>query len=121
MAPQGKLEISLVPGQPPSMVGDYIRSPRIMTKFPQFLKGSDIQKGHSIHIFHEYLNIGCSARLDQDSVKGMFLTRKRLHMNVQDLKAVFLALKYFRIECQNQTLLIVMDNSTVVAYINKQG
>ena len=34
---------------------------------------------------------------------------------------MFLALKHFRLQCQNQTVLVATDNSTVVAYINKQG
>ena len=46
---------------------------------------------------------------------------KRLHINVLELKAVSLALQSFKDQCQNQTVLVAMDNSTVVAYINKQG
>ena len=46
---------------------------------------------------------------------------KRLHINVLDLKAVSLALRSFKDQYQNQTVLVAMDNSTVVAYINKQG
>ena len=34
---------------------------------------------------------------------------------------MFLALKHFRLQCQNQTVLVAKDNSTVVAHINKQG
>ena len=41
--------------------------------------------------------------------------------NVLELKAVFLALQSFKDQCQNQTVLVATDNSTVVAYINKQG
>ena len=43
-----------------------------------------------------------------------------LHINVIELKAVSLALQRFKDQCQNQTVLVAMDNSTVVAYINKQ-
>ena len=42
-------------------------------------------------------------------------------MNVLELKAVSLALQRFKDQCQNQTVLVATDNSTVVAYINKQG
>ena len=45
----------------------------------------------------------------------------RLHINVLELKAVSLALQRFKDQCQNQTVLVATDNSTVVAYINKQG
>ena len=46
---------------------------------------------------------------------------KWLHINVLELKVVSLALKRFKDQCQNQTVLVAADNSTVVAYINKQG
>ena len=42
-------------------------------------------------------------------------------MNVLELKAVSLALRSFKDQCQNQTVLVATDNSTVVAYLNKQG
>ena len=38
-----------------------------------------------------------------------------------ELKAVSLALKTLKDQCQNQAVLVAMDNSTVEAYINKQG
>ena len=54
--------------------------------------------------------------------KGLWSDReKRLHINVLELKAVSLALRDFKDQCQNQTVLVATDNSTVVAYINKQG
>ena len=34
---------------------------------------------------------------------------------------VSLALRSFKDQCQNQTALVATDNSTVVAYLNKQG
>ena len=46
---------------------------------------------------------------------------KRLHINVLELKVVSLALQSFKDQCQNQTFLVATDNSTLVAYINKQG
>ena len=54
--------------------------------------------------------------------KGLWSDReKRLHINVLELKAVSLALQRFKDQCQNQTVLVATDNSTVVAYITKQG
>ena len=65
---------------------------------------------------------GWGAHLDQSSTKGLWSDReKRLHINVLELKAVSLALRSFKDQCQNQTVLVATDNSTVVAYINKQG
>ena len=60
--------------------------------------------------------------LRSNSTKGLWSDReKRLHINVLELKAVSLALRDFKDQCQNQTVLVATDNSTVVAYINKQG
>ena len=46
---------------------------------------------------------------------------KRLHINDLELKAVSLALRNFKDQCQKQAVPVATDNSTVVAYINKQG
>ena len=60
------------------------------------------------------------------SSTGKMVPEGCLHMrpfqfHLKELKAVSLALQRFKDQCQTQTLLIAMDNSTVVAYINKQG
>ena len=49
------------------------------------------------------------------------MKEKSLHINVLELKAVFLALKNFQDFIQNKRLLIATDNATVVSYLNKQG
>ena len=87
------------------------------------MKGADLHpKDHSIQLFTDASNEGWGAHLDQNSTKGLWSEReKRLHINVLELKAVSLALRDFKDQCQNQTVLVAMDNSTVVAYINKQG
>ena len=87
------------------------------------MKGADLHpKGHSIQLFTDASNEGWGAHLDQNSTKGLWSNReKRLHINVLELKAVSLALRDFKDQCQNQTVLVARDNSTVVAYINKQG
>ena len=40
---------------------------------------------------------------------------------LHQLKTVFLTLKSFKHPCRDQVVLIAMDNTTVVAYINKEG
>ena len=87
------------------------------------MKGSDLHpKDHSIQLFTDASNEGWGAHLDQKSTKGLWSDReKRLHINVLELKAVSLALRDFKDQCQNQTVLVATDNSTVVAYINKRG
>ena len=37
------------------------------------------------------------------------------------MKAVFLALQFFQKDCKHNQVLIASDNTSVVAYINKQG
>ena len=48
-------------------------------------------------------------------------SRSKLHINHLERKAIFLALKEFRTLVCNKTVLIATDNTTVVAYINKEG
>ena len=79
-------------------------------------------QNHSIQLFTDASNKGWGAQLDQSSTKGLWSDwEKRLHINVLELKAVSLALRSFKDQCQNQTVIVATDNSTVVAYINKQG
>ena len=87
------------------------------------MKGSDLHpKDHSIQLFTDASNEGWGAHLEQSSTKGLWSDQeKRLHINVLELKAVSLALRHFKDQCQDQTVLVVTDNSTMVAYINKQG
>ena len=119
MAPQKELEISLVIGHPPFLVRDHID----WICWLNVLKGSDLHpRDHNIQIFTHTSNVGWDTHLEQDLVTGLWSDwKKRLHMNVLELKAVFLALKQFRVQCHNQTVLITEDNSPVVDYINKQG
>ena len=44
-----------------------------------------------------------------------------LHINILEMKAVFLALKHFQNVLVNSTFMIASDNSSVVAYIQKEG
>ena len=86
------------------------------------MRGADLHpKDHSIQLFTDASNEGWGAHLDQSSTKGLRSDReKRLHINVLELKAVSLALRSFKDQCQNQTVLVATDNSTVVAYINEE-
>ena len=65
---------------------------------------------------------GWGAHLDEHTARGTWsLPESKLHINHLELKAVFLALKEFRTLVLNKTVLIATDNTTVVAYINKEG
>ena len=93
------------------------------------MRGAELHpKDHSIQLFTDASNEGWGAHLDQSSTKGLWSDwekrldwEKMLHINILELKAVSLALRSFKDQCQNQTVLVAMDNLTVVAYINKQG
>ena len=87
------------------------------------MKGSDLHpKDHSIQLFTDTSNEGWGAHLEQSSTQGLWSPQEKgLHINVLELKAVFLALRHFKDQCQDQTVLVATDNSNVVAYINKQG
>ena len=82
------------------------------------MKCADLHpKDHSIQHFTDTSNEGWGAHLEQTSAKGLWSdSEKRLHINVLELKAVSLALQRFKDQCQNQTVLVATDNSTVVAY-----
>ena len=87
------------------------------------MKGAELHiKDHSIKPFTDASNEGWGAHLEQTSTKGLWSDRKkRLHINVLELKMIFLALQRFKDQCQNQIVLVATDNSTVVTYMNKQG
>ena len=53
--------------------------------------------------------------------RGLVSHGKELHINLLEMKAVFLALQFFKTTCKNNRVLIASDNTSVVSYINKQG
>ena len=123
VSPQGALEISSVAGQPPSLDRNHFCTPRLVAKS---LKRDEMCRPSSQRpqypTLYRHLKRGWGTHLDQSSTKGLWSDReKRLHINIPELKAVSLALLYFKDQCQNQRVLVATDNSTVVAYINKQG
>ena len=76
---------------------------------------------HALQIFTDASKEGWGAHLDKHTARGTWsLPESKLHINHLELKAVFLALKEFR-TLLNKTVLIATDNTTVVAYINKEG
>ena len=65
---------------------------------------------------------GWGARLNEHTARGTWsLAESKLHINHLELKAVVLALKEFQDLCCNNIVLVATDNTTVVAYINKEG
>ena len=77
---------------------------------------------HEILIFTDASNAGWGTHLNQDSTGGLWSQHeKHLHIYLLELKAVFLALQFFKKNCSNNLVLIASDNTSVVSYINKQG
>ena len=115
---QGALEISSVTRQPPSLDRNHFCTPRVVAKShkrDERCRPSSQRPQHPTR----YRRL---KRSEQTSTKGLWSDReKRLHINVLGLKAVSLALRSFKDQRQNQTVLVATDNSIVVAYINKQG
>ena len=77
---------------------------------------------HALQIFTDASKEGWGTHLDEHTARGTWsLPESKLHINHLELKAVFLALKEFRTLCYKKTVVIATDNTTVVAYINKEG
>ena len=92
-------------------------------------KPKNLEKGCPLHpqehntlIFTDASNQGWGAHLENLTVSGNWTDQEKLlHINVLELKAVFLALKSFQNSILDKRVLIATDNATVVSYLNKQG
>ena len=77
---------------------------------------------HALQIFTDASKEGWGAHLNERTARGTSsVPESKLHINHLELKAVFLALKEFQDLCSNNIVLVATDNTTVVAYINKEG
>ena len=75
-----------------------------------------------VHLFSDASLVGWGAHLLDHYVSGLWSEEERQsHINLLELKAVFLALQAFQHRVSGQTVALMCDNATVVAYINKQG
>ena len=60
--------------------------------------------------------------MEDMDVKGRWtVEEQKLHINVLELKAVVNTMRHFREHLQHKVVVVVTDNSTAVAYIQKQG
>ena len=76
---------------------------------------------HALQIFTDASKEGWGAHLNELTARGSWsVPESKLHINYLELKAVLLALKEFQDLCVNQIVLVATDNTTVVAYINKE-
>ena len=77
---------------------------------------------HALQIFTDASKEGWGAHLNEHMARGSWsLPESKLHINYLELKAVLLALKEFQTLCIIKVVLIATDNTTVVAYIKKEG
>ena len=77
---------------------------------------------HALQMFTDASKEGWGAHLNEFTARGSWsVPESKLHINYLELKAVLLALKEFQNLCTNQIVLVATDNTTVVAYINKEG
>ena len=94
-----------------------------------WLKESNVLQGqplhpvrHALQIFTDASKEGWGAHLNERITRGFWsVPESKLHINYLELKAVFLALKEFQDLCVGEIVLVATDNTTVVAYINKEG
>ena len=77
---------------------------------------------HALQIFTDASKEGWGAHLNEFTARGSWsVPESKLHIKYLELKAVFLALKEFQDLCVDKIVLVATDNTTVVAYINKEG
>ena len=75
-----------------------------------------------LHFYSDASRSGWGAHLLDQSVSGIWLEQESsLHINLLEMKALFLAIKSFVNIVTNHRVTAMCDNSTVVAYVNKQG
>ena len=76
---------------------------------------------HAIQIFTDASKEGWGAHLGDFTARGTWsVPESHLHINFLKLKAVLLTLKRFQRLVQGKVVLVATDNTTVVAYINKE-
>ena len=95
----------------------------VVTKRKQCASGSTItpHKACSAN-FYRRIKRRVGAHLNKFTARESWsVPESKLHINYLELKAVLLALKEFQNLCTNKIVLVATDNTTVVAYINKEG
>ena len=93
------------------------------TKESNVLPGQSLHPlSHAVQIFTDASKEGWGAHLGDFTARGVWsVPESHLHINFLELKAVLLALKRFQHLVQGKVVLVATDNTTVVAYINKEG
>ena len=75
-----------------------------------------------LRLYSDSFRSGWGAHLLDHSASGLWSDQETsLHINILEMKTLFLALQTFRDVITNQRVTAMCDNSTVVAYVCKQG
>ena len=74
-----------------------------------------------LHLYSDASSSGLGAHLLDQNVSGVWSDQKLLHINLLEMKALFLGLQAFQEKVSGHHVTAMCDNSTVVAYVNKQG
>ena len=75
-----------------------------------------------LHLYSDASSSGWGAHLLDQNVSGVWSAQEKLlHINLPEMKALFLALQAFQEDIAGHHVTAMCDNSTVVAYVNKQG
>ena len=75
-----------------------------------------------LHLYSDASSSGWGAHLLDQNVSGVWSTQEKLlHINLLEMEALFLGLQAFQEDVAGHHVTAMCDNSTVVAYVNKQG
>ena len=75
-----------------------------------------------LHLYSDASSSGWGAHLLDQIVSGVWSAQEKLlHINLLEIKALFLALQAFQDDVAGHHVTAMCDNSTVVAYVNEQG
>ena len=75
-----------------------------------------------LHLYSDASSSEWGAHLLDQNVSGVWSAQEKLlHINLLEMKALFLGLQAFQEDVAGHHVTVMCDNSTVVAYVNKQG
>ena len=75
-----------------------------------------------LHLYSDASSSGWGAHLLDQNVSRVWSDQEKLlHINLLEMKALFMGLQAFQEDVSGRHVTAMCDNSTVVAYVNKQG
>ena len=75
-----------------------------------------------LHLYSDASSSGWGAHFLDQNVSGVWSAQEKLlHINLLEMKALFLGLQAFQEDVAGHHVTAMCDNSTVVAYVNKRG